>query len=72
MRRHPLFVTPGFGSAFFGLVFFDLAFPFFGAIPQIRLGFGSGGYYGCESRNARALEEDEVAKVEAWGAAAQL
>ena len=54
------------------IVFFDLAFPFFDAIPQNRLGFGSGGYYGCESRNVRALEEDKVAKVGAWGTAVLL
>jgi len=58
--------------AFLGLIFFGFVALFFGAIPQIWLGFGSESKYGCESRNVRAMEEDEVAEVGARGAVAQL
>ena len=48
---------------FLGLVFFDFVAPFFGAISQIRLGFGGGGKCGCGFGDARDEEEDEVEKV---------
>ena len=50
-------------SAFLGLVFFDFAAPFFGAISQIWLGFGGRGKYGCGFGDVRDEEEDEVEKV---------
>ena len=52
--------------AFLGLIFFDLAAPFFGAISQIQLGFGGGCKCECEIGNGRTAEEDKMAKWQRW------
>ena len=44
--------------------FFGFSAPFFGAISQICFGIGGGS--ACESRSARAEEEDEMAKWQRW------
>ena len=52
--------------AFWGLVFFSFVDPFFDAISQNWLGFGRRSKCRYESGNARAEEEDEMAKWQRW------
>ena len=46
--------------------FFGFTAPLFSAISQIWMGTGGGSTRGCESGNARAKEEDEMAKWQRW------
>ena len=52
--------------AFFGLAFFGFTAPLLGAISRIRMETSGGSARGCESRNARAEEEDEMANLQRW------
>ena len=52
--------------AFFGLAFFGFVAPLLGAISRIWMDTGGGSARGCGSRNARAEEEDEMAKWQRW------